>query len=42
MGASHVVVMSNVLQLGTNVRIHIKSLKYLSFTMQIWDYDRLK
>ena len=39
MGAYPLVIMSNILQLESKVRTHIHSLKFLSSTMQICDYD---
>jgi hypothetical protein len=42
MGASTVVIMCNILQLESQVRTHTESLKALSFTLQIWDYNGLK
>ena len=42
MGVSTVVIMCNILQLESQVRTRIESMKFLSFTMQIWDYDGLK
>jgi len=41
MSAYCLVIMSNILQLESQDRTHIESLKYLSFVMQIWDYDGL-
>jgi len=35
-------IMCNILQLESQVITHIGSLKFLLFTMQIWDYDGLQ
>ena len=42
MDVSPVVIMCSILQLESQVCTHIESLKILSFTMQISDYDGLK
>ena len=42
MGVSTVVIKCNILQLESQVRTHTESLKILSFTVQIWDYDGLQ
>ena len=41
MGAYPVVIMCNILQLESQGRTYIESLKFLSFFMQIWDCDVL-
>ena len=42
MGVAPLIIMCNLLQLDSQVNIHIELLNILQYTMQISDYDGLK